>query len=78
MDKAIGTIKSAETEHMVQLFLLEHFFTDFDNLIFYNHKNEFCFGWRKPYNKEEAEKLQNLLENIGFEEKFGKFTIKKY
>lgn len=78
LDKAISRIKSAETEHMIQLFLLDHFFTDFDNLIFYDHKNEFCFGWRKSYNKEEAEKLQNLLENIGFEEKFGKFTIKKY
>ena len=69
-------IADKEKELKVWEFLSDHDFLDFKNLIYYSHSETFCFGWRETYSKEEGSALRDMLEIIGFEEKFGKFQVK--
>lgn len=77
--KAKKDMENAKFKYEAYKFLNENGFTDFDNLIYYDHKKTFCFGWRDGhrYSKDKAKILRKLLEDIGFES-FGKFEIMEY
>jgi hypothetical protein len=74
VQKAKQNIIDAKLELKAVTFLNARGFTDFDNLIYYNHSHTFGFGWRKNYG-EKAQEVRNFLENIGFH-KFGKYEVK--
>jgi len=42
-----------------------------DNCIYYEHKDEFCFGWRTPLSKDVAAKLETALIKFPYH-----FTLK--
>ena len=74
LDKIRKDYDNAQMEYNAFMYLNEHGFTDFGNVIFYS-RGTFCFGWRHPYNKEAKEKLGNFLELIHFSQ-FGNYEIK--
>jgi len=49
--------------------LLDHFYKDLWNVIYYRHSKKFCFGWRTPIqnDKKKCEELQALLVDFPFD-----------
>lgn len=43
---------------------------NFENIIYYSHSNEFCFGWRTPLTKDEQSKISETLNSINFKHKY--------
>jgi hypothetical protein len=35
-----------------------------DNIIYYSHKDTFCFGWRNPLSTVEKDKISTILDSI--------------
>ncbi|HCC08601.1 TPA: hypothetical protein DEP81_01310 [Candidatus Woesebacteria bacterium] len=60
--KADRLIKNAEIETIAYTWLLDNNLNVVDNIIYYDHKNVFCFGWRKPI--QDKESLKSKL--VGF------------
>lgn len=58
-------ITAAKKEFDAFNWLIQHDI-DFDNVIYYKHSDEFCFGWRNPIPQREADKLQHKLNVEGF------------
>lgn len=56
-------VDNAKAERDGFLWLLNHGIPT-DNAIFYNHTREFCFGWRRSYDKETAATLRQKLVNF--------------
>ncbi len=50
---------NAKVEHDGFMWLLKHDI-DVDNVIFYDHTSEFCFGWRTPFTAEQREAVSNF------------------
>jgi len=48
---------------------------DFDNVIYYSHTKQFCFGWRNSLDTEEKEALSLKLKECGFSKTY-KVTFK--
>lgn len=51
---------NSKTEYKGFMWLVEKGLS-FDNVIFYNHNKTFCFGWRKPLNFEEEQKILKVF-----------------
>ena len=64
--KAELAIDNAKTERDGLLWLLDHGI-NIDNVIYYNHTGKFCFGWRKPIDKELYSELVNVLCEFCFD-----------
>ena len=58
-------IEVANVEYTGFLWLLDKGINT-ENCIFYSHSKTFCFGWRKPLDKEVAAKLRKELEHFPF------------
>lgn len=59
-------IEGLKIERDGKLWLLERSFP-VDNVIYYNHTGEFCFGWRKPISRAEWDsRLAGLLMEFPF------------
>ncbi|MCK9569041.1 hypothetical protein M0R72_08875 [Candidatus Pacearchaeota archaeon] len=56
-------IENAQTEYDAFQWLIARDI-DFDNVIFYDHSGTFCFGWREPLSREEAEKIEAVLKDV--------------
>lgn len=56
-------LEKANTEYRAMMALIEGGI-DFDNVIYYPHTNEVCFGWRTPLTKAEEFKIKNALAGI--------------
>lgn len=58
--------RTAKAEHDGLLWLLDHGVKIF-NVIYYNHTEKFCFGWRKPLEPELKSHLLDLLCEFPFD-----------
>lgn len=69
MEKAQKAVEEAQTKTEAFTWLLDRFYRDLDNVIYYTHTGRFCFGWRVPIkgNQEEYNKLCELLEEFPFD-----------
>ena len=66
-DKAARVIEEAKIQTEAFHWLLDNGFDDLDNVIYYQHKKTFCFGWRTSINKEDRSKLLDILCEFPFE-----------
>lgn len=57
---------AATTKKNGLLWLMDHNIS-IDNVIYYDHKDVFCFGWRKPVSKEVASRLLDVLCEFPFD-----------
>jgi hypothetical protein len=64
--KAAKLVEEAEKKTVAYTWLLDNKFRNLDNVIHYTHTDIFSFGWRKPYGKEEAAELRELLQDFPF------------
>ena len=74
IDNLTEKVKDTEHEFTWKKYLVDHGFFDIDNVIFYQHKKEFNFGWRRVFSKDEAESLSKFLDSINFPS----YTIEKH
>lgn len=59
-------IKNAQTEYDAKKLLIENNLYEYDNCIYYSHKNIFSFGWRSSIDESERKLLKARLAEIGF------------
>lgn len=57
--------ENALKELNFRLVCIEHDL-DISNLIYYDHKDTFCFGWRAPIDTKTASKIKDALSGYGF------------
>jgi hypothetical protein len=62
--KAKADIEAAEIETAGKTWLLDHFYDDIENVIYYPHIKTFGFGWRKM--TEDPDQLRDLLRDFPF------------
>jgi len=60
------TIKNAETEYNGLKWLMDHNINT-ENCIYYNHINQFCFGWRNSITGEVKDELYNKLIHFPYD-----------
>ena len=70
--KAAKLLVEAQKKKEAYTWLLDNKFRCIGNVIHYNHKDTFCFGWSKPYSKEEKAELTELLKDFPFKWEFDK------
>lgn len=58
-------MKQKEIELKGFTFFLDHNI-DIDNLIYYSHKNQFCFGWRNKLSDDEASKILDVISEFQY------------
>lgn len=58
-------LKQKEIELKGFTFFLDHNI-DIDNLIYYSHKNQFCFGWRNKVSDDEASKILDVISEFPY------------
>ncbi len=63
-------VDNANIEYNAMIWLLDHGLT-IENWIYYDHQNEFCFGWRNPVSKEVVDAVSEILKQFPY-----KYTIK--
>ncbi|GAF73499.1 unnamed protein product [marine sediment metagenome] len=72
IEHARRDVANAETERDGMIWLMDHGIRT-GNVIFYDHKGAFCFGWRKPLGDAE---FSELTESMGAEFPF-EYEIKR-
>ncbi len=58
-------LKHKEIEFDGFTFFLDHGI-DTDNLIYYSHKNQFCFGWRNKLSDSETSKILDVISEFKY------------
>ena len=58
-------IADAETEHKAFKWLIDRDM-DFENVIYYSHTKQFCFGWRNPIGSTDAISLKKKLKGFPY------------
>jgi len=64
-------IEDAKIEYEAFLWLIDNDI-HIDNIIYYSHRDKFCFGWKTSYNEEEETKLRARLSNFPYKYYFNK------
>ncbi len=64
--KAKEAVQGAYIKTEAYTWLLDHELNILDNVIYYDHKKVFCFGWRNSLSGEEKEKLSHSLAGFPF------------
>jgi len=65
--------RTARTERDGKIWLIDHGYTNLNNVIYYAHRDRFCFGWVKKFSEAE---VSQLLDVLGSEFPFD-YDIKK-
>jgi hypothetical protein len=60
-----ASIKKAQTKYDGMIWLMDHGITT-DNVIYYEHKDTFSFGWRSPIDDSNIDALRAELEGFPF------------
>lgn len=71
--KLIAQVEAATTKMQTKrdgLVLLIENDIDTENVIYYDHTDKFCFGWRKPLSADDQKALLGQLNKIGFVDRF--------
>ncbi len=63
IEKHAKTTENAENERDGFLWLLDNGI-NVDNVIYYDHIGQFCFGWRKPVDDELRSELLNIISEF--------------
>jgi len=58
-------IKDAKLEYDALFWLVENYIS-IDNVIYYSHKNEFCFGWKTVYSTKEETEIRKKLKSFPY------------
>jgi hypothetical protein len=66
-EKSRKLLDAAKVETEALTWLLDREFNLIDNVIYYTHTGRFCFGWRKPPDKEERSRLLDVLSEFPFD-----------
>jgi hypothetical protein len=65
--KAAKLIEHAKVQTKALTWLLDHEINMIDNVIYYDHTERFCFGWRTPLTADERSKLLDVLCEFPFD-----------
>lgn len=60
-------------EYNGKKWLLDNGIIELNNLIYYNHRDIFCFGWRNKLTKKEAEKIKRKIAKFPYAVEFETF-----
>jgi hypothetical protein len=70
--KAAGLVIKAQKETEAYTWLLDNKYRELNNVIYYDHKDTFSFGWSKPLSAQEKSRLETLLTEFPFDWEFSK------